>query len=287
MEPFQLQFSTLKSQPILLELQTWMKVYPGLTAGFTTRNGGVSTCHCHSLNCALHVADKQENVLHNRRLVATACGMSFDAWTCGEQVHGNLVHVVTAEERGKGRLQRNNAIPRADSLVTRISDVLLTSFYADCVPLFFLDPIQGVIGLAHAGWRGTVRNIGVMTIHKMQQQFGSQLEHIRVAIGPSIHSCCYEVDKHVRDKVQQVLTQCSAAKQLEHFIIRSTTCGRFMLNLQQLNRQLLIQAGISAMNIECTTWCTSCNPMMFFSYRKEGGKTGRMVSWIGWKKGYK
>ena len=285
MEPFQLQKPEAAEGPVLLNVKKWTEAYPELTAGFTTRNGGVSSEHFNSLNCALHVHDNEADVIHNRELVAKACGMPFEAWTCGEQVHGSHVHVVTEEERGKGRLNREDAIQNTDSLVTDVTGVLLTSFYADCVPLMFLDPIQRVVGLAHAGWKGTVSNIGAATVHKMQEQFGCRLEHIQAAIGPSIGSCCYEVDERVIGEVQRVLAGDPQAEQVQNDIIRPTTSGHAMLDLRELNRHLLIQAGILATNIECTTLCTGCNIDMFYSHRMEGGTTGRMMSWIGWKKG--
>lgn len=283
MEPFQLQKSKTSEGPVLLELKKWTDAYPELTAGFTTRNGGVSSEHFGSLNCALHVLDNEADVIRNRKLVAEACGMPFEAWTCGEQVHGSHVHVVTQNERGKGRMNRTDAIQNTDSLVTDVTGVLLTSFYADCVPLMFLDPIQRVVGLAHAGWKGTVSNIGAATVHKMQEQFDCRLEHIQAAIGPSIGSCCYEVDERVIAEVRRVLEGCQQAERVQDVVIRPTSVGHAMLDLRELNRHLLIEAGILAANIECTTLCTGCNINMFYSHRMEGGTTGRMMSWIGWK----
>lgn len=285
MEPFQLRKFDGKNPPMLLELKSWIEAFPGLTAGFTTRNGGVSSKCFASLNCALHVHDRAEDVIHNRKLVAQTCGMPFEAWTCGEQIHGNNVHVVLAEERGRGRISRVDAIPNADALVTNITGIMLTSFYGDCVPLLFVDPVQQVIGLAHAGWRGTVSHIGALTIHKMQEHYGCHIEHIRVAIGPSIGPCCYKVDGRVLQEVKRVRVACPEVLHMENTIIRPTSEGHAMLDLRELNRQLLIQAGILTTNIECTQLCTGCNPNLFYSYRMEGGETGRMTSWIAWKKG--
>lgn len=285
MEPFQLRKPGVFNRPVLLELKKWTDACPELTVGFTTRNGGVSSEHFDSLNCALHVHDNEIDVIRNRKLVAEACGMPFEAWTCGEQVHGSHVHVVTEEERGKGRMNRADAIQNTDSLITNVTGVLLTSFYADCVPLMFLDPAKRVIGLAHAGWKGTVSHIGAATIHKMQEQYGSRLEDIQVAIGPSIGSCCYEVDEHILQKAERVLAGCPQAKQIYGVVIHPTSPKRALLDLRELNRRLLIQAGILTTNIECTTWCTGCNLDMFYSHRMEAGVTGRMMSWIGWKQG--
>ncbi|MFW5434252.1 peptidoglycan editing factor PgeF [Paenibacillus apiarius] len=283
MEPFVLQRKKHDDGPVLLELKGWTDAYPALTAGFTTRSGGVSEGGCGSLNCALHVQDDEQHVIVNRQRVAEASGMPFDAWTCAEQVHGNHVHIVTSDERGRGRLNRDDAIQNADALVTDVTGVMLTSFYADCVPLLFLDPVQRVVGLAHAGWKGTVSKIGPATIHTMMANYDCRPEHIRAAIGPSIGPCCYEVDERVLAEVNHVFAACPEARAHADTIIRPTAPGHAMLDLRELNRQLLNQAGVLTTNIECTSWCTGCHTDMFFSHRMEGGATGRMMSWIGWR----
>lgn len=285
MEPFQLRESEHANEPILLDLKSWIEAFPTLTAGFTTRNGGVSRGHFTSLNCALHVGDNEKDVICNRKLIAQACGMPFEAWTCGEQIHANHVHVVRAEERGYGRTNRLNAIQNMDALVTNVTGIMLTSSYADCVPLLFIDPVQHVIGLAHAGWKGTVSNIGAATVHKMEEHYGCYIEHIQVAIGPSIGSCCYEVDECILQEVRHLLEQCPGLLNIQNTIIHPTSGEHATLELRELNRQLLIQAGILPINIVCTKICTGCNTDLFYSYRMEGRKTGRMVSWIAWKKG--
>lgn len=280
-EPFQLIHAE-KSGPELLEIHKWTKQCPGLTAGFTTRNGGVSEAPYGSLNLALHVNDQREAVVENRKRVAAAIGMPFESWTCAEQVHGHHVHVVSAAERGRGRDERADAIPAADAIITQESDICLASFYADCVPLLLVDPVKRVIGLAHAGWQGTVQQIAIHTIDKMKEAFGCDPQHILAAIGPSISSCCYEVDKRVIEPIEKLFedlpdTARSALSYRDE--------AHAMVDLREINRHLLLKAGIMASNIECTTWCTGCHTELFYSHRMEGGHTGRMASWIGWKKG--
>nr|WP_176221994.1 peptidoglycan editing factor PgeF [Paenibacillus barengoltzii] len=276
MEPF--VRNAKNQQPERFELAPWANVIPGISAGFTGRSGGVSEPPYDSLNLALHVGDDPQHVLENRRRLAKALGFASDAWTCGEQVHGNAVAVVRAEDRGKGFLDRSGAFQETDGLVTNVPGVLLTSFYADCVPLYFADPVRGVVGLAHAGWKGSVRLIAAEMIHTMEREFGSQRSEIRTAIGPSIGECCYEVDEVVMEKVREALPG-----EEPHFASASPRAGKTMLNLKEMNRIIMIKAGILPTHIECTTWCTSCHPEYFYSYRAQNGVTGRMASWIGIK----
>ncbi|WII39354.1 peptidoglycan editing factor PgeF [Paenibacillus thiaminolyticus] len=283
MEPFVRRQGNKPDEPGVLELAGWMAGTPGLAAGFTTRLGGVSQGCFDSLNCALHVRDAEEDVIANRRRVAEVAGIPFENWVCGEQVHGNRVHAVTEEDRGRGWFGRASAIQDADALVTDAEGVMLASFYADCVPLIFLDPVKRVVAVAHAGWKGTVTRIGPETVHIMQKRYHSSIEDIRAAIGPSIGPCCYEVDNRVLEQVRAV--QDEEEGEAERPVIRSSRPGHAWLDLRELNRQLLKQAGILPTNIECTNLCTGCDTGMFFSHRKEGGATGRMMSFIGWKKG--
>ncbi|MBW7453371.1 peptidoglycan editing factor PgeF [Paenibacillus sepulcri] len=268
--------------PSLFLLPQWAEQYAGLTAGFTSRLGGTSSKPWTSLNCGLHVGDETAAVVNNRVLLADALDWTFDSWTCAEQVHGNHIHRVTAADRGKGRLSRETAIADADALVTDEKDILLTSFYADCVPLYFFAPKQGVIALAHAGWKGTVLEIARHTVQAMADGYGCAAEDIRAAIGPSIGSCCYEVDETVLRRVEPLVDDFSPEFRANpERWMQPTENGRARINLKEINRQIMIKAGILPMAIELSEWCTGCNTELFYSHRMEGGATGRMVSWIG------
>lgn len=269
--------------PERYEIQAWKNFMPGISAGFTGRDGGVSKAPYESLNLAYHVGDDPADVLENRRKLADALGFSADAWTCGEQVHGAGVAVVREEDRGKGLRDRDSAFQATDGLVTDVPGILLASFYADCVPLYFCDPVHRVVGLAHAGWKGTVGRIAEAVIVKMEQEYGSAKDEIRTAIGPSIGACCYEVDEHVMGKVKEALTETEWQLWERKIAAPSVNENRTMLNLKEMNRMIMIKAGILPTHIECTSWCTSCDSGRFFSYRKHGGITGRMASWVGMK----
>ena len=283
MEPFMRTGET----PMLLHLEPWRAKYGAITAGFTGRAGGSGKKPYDSFNCAFHVGDDPDDVLSNRRLLAGSLGFTLEAWTCGEQTHGKDIAVITEQERGKGSLDRASAFQATDGLLTNVPGVLLTSFYADCVPLFFYDPLHSAVGLAHAGWKGTVAEIAAEMIDRMGMVYGSRPEDIHAAVGPSIGECCYEVDDYVMDRVRRLeagLSPLSAAEKAPDLYTRSDRDdSKSMLNLKEMNRRIMIKAGILPTHIECTTWCTSCNSDLFFSYRKENGVTGRMTSWIGIK----
>jgi YfiH family protein len=286
-EPF--KSSDSAKLPSLFLLSEWMERYEGLSAGFTSRLGGTSEAPWSSLNMGLHVGDDSAAVVRNREVLSQSLEWPFEAWTCAEQVHGCKVHIVTAQDRGKGRASRDTSVGDADALVTSEKNVLLTSFYADCVPLYFFDPERGVAALAHAGWKGTVLEIARLTVEAMQTNYGCETRHIKGAIGPSIGGCCYEVDEVVLGRViplirELELLQSDQADALRN-LVKPTIGGKARINLKELNRQIMIKAGILPMHIELTEWCTGCSTELFFSHRMEGGVTGRMVSWIGMKKG--
>lgn len=259
----------------LYRLSAWQERFPGLSAGFTSRIGGVGKAPYAELNCALHVGDDPQAVAENRRRVARAAGFAVEAWTCAEQVHGNRVHLVGESDKGAGFHSRASVIQDADGLMTDRRGLMLVAFYADCVPIFLLDPERRAVALAHAGWKGTALDIVRETVLAMNRAFGSRPEELLAAIGPAIGGCCYEVDRHV---VEQIDAPVPPRKEN----------GRYMLDLKEINRQFMIRAGLLPINIEVSGYCTGCRTDRFFSHRMESGKsingkTGRMAAWIGWR----
>jgi YfiH family protein len=267
--------------PSLFLLSEWNSDHSNLTAGFTGRNGGVSGGQWHSLNVGLHVGDDATDVVANRQRLAAAIDWPFEAWTCAEQVHGNKVYKVTAADKGKGRLSLNDVIKGCDAIITNETNVLLTSFYADCVPLYFYDPEHQAIALAHAGWRGTVQGIAEETIAAMEKEYGTKREKLKAAIGPAIDSCCYEVDGVVIDHVDRLIESLELSSEHAQIVLQKSDNGKAHINLKEINRQIMIKAGILPIHIELTKWCTGCRRDLFFSHRMENGLTGRMASWIG------
>lgn len=273
MEPF--RYREDKGVPYF-SLHPWEENFPNLVVGMSARKAS-SDLFQH--NYALHVGDDPDRVRTNRQKLAERLGMPFSSWTCGEQVHGTDIKEVVSEDRGRGRNSLENALPSVDGMLTGEEDILLTSFYADCVPLLFYSPDSRVIGLAHAGWRGTVGGIGPRMVERMVRR-GSKREHILVAIAPSIGGCCYEVDEHVVGPLSRVLSDLTG-------VIRPSNAGKWMLDLKAANRKLLLEAGIREENILVSGWCTSCHRKYFYSHRRDQGRTGRMVAWIGMRKGRK
>lgn len=256
----------------LLLIKNWEK--ENVIAGITTRHGGVSKTPYRSLNVGFHVGDRHENVLKNRNLLAEKLGFPLNRWVLGEQSHGNKIFKVKKEDGGKGALSLNSAVPDVDGLYTKARNVLLAALYADCVPLYFFAKQHDLIGIAHAGWRGTVSNIAGRMVEAWKKE-GIDPAHIEVIIGPSIGQCCYEVDEKVISEVRKL------ALNEEPQLIRQHRRGKYMLNLQLLNKLLLIRAGVHETNIFQSSMCTSCFTSTFFSHRKERGQTGRMMAFIG------
>lgn len=262
--------------PIVYKPDRWEAIFPGLEIGMSSRIGGKSAEHYGSLNCGLHVGDVPEDVIENRRRLASATSLPFEAWTYAEQVHGTQIAVITHEQKGMGRDSRTTALQDTDGMITNESGISLALQFADCVPIYFIAPDQRAIGLAHAGWKGTVQQITTATIDRMIRTYGCQSERIMSIIGPSIRSCCYEVDRKVIDQVDALISELGITIP----VYTHKNQDHFMLDLQQLNRQIMIKAGILPSHIEITNLCTACNTDQFFSHRAEHGKTGRMAAWI-------
>lgn len=242
--------------------------------GFTSRRGGVSEGPYSSLNLAFHVGDDPERVRENRRRLAAAAGFNPEKVVTGEQVHGQHVAVVGQEEAGRGALDRESALPATDGLVTAEKGIVLTTFYADCVPLFFLDPVRRVVAVSHAGWRGIAHGIGPRTVEVMVEEAGCRVENIMAGIGPAIDSCCYEVDEKVKDEVTRNFPSLGE-------VFRPSRPGHFWFDPAGAACRQLLASGIKEENVFRAGMCTSCRRDLFFSHRGEGGKTGRMAAFIG------
>ena len=161
--------------------------------GFSTRLGGVSTGCFSSMNISLTRGDDPEAVKKNRELIAQAIGVEVADFTYTQQTHTTNVKRVYARERGQ-------SFPETDGMITDVPGICLVTSYADCVPLYFVDPVKKVIGLSHSGWRGTVGKIGKVTVEKMEEEFGCDPADILGAVGPSICQDCYEVSEDVIKK---------------------------------------------------------------------------------------
>lgn len=240
----------------------------GVKHGISTRLGGTSQLPFSSLNLGLHTGDEEERVIANRHLFCLGVGVEFDDIVTAQQTHGDAVVVVTQEHMGIGAKKYSEALSSTDALVTNVANIPLMLFFADCVPVLIVDPVQKAIGIAHAGWQGTVKNIGSKTICKMSEQFGTKPEDCLVGIGPSIGSCCYEVGDAVFDKIKAQFAN------WEEFI--HPYGEKTHLDLWKMNRMQLEDLGVKSSNIIVSNVCSSCNKDLFFSYRAEDGSTGRI-----------
>ncbi|MFW6390018.1 MAG: peptidoglycan editing factor PgeF [Halanaerobiales bacterium] len=245
----------------------------GIKAYFTSRIGGVSTGNYSNLNLGLHTNDDKMNVLKNRKKLAYTLGIDHNSFTSADQVHNNHVSIIKKEDAGKGALNYQDSIQGTDALLTKEKNLPLISFYADCVPLYLLDPIEQIIGLAHAGWRGTVKNIAAATVSVMVNELGSKLKNIWAAIGPCISKDNYQVDEKVIARVKSAVTY------YKEVIVKQGS-GLYLLDLRLLNYQLLRNIGINTDRIIMDNHCTFKQEEYFYSYRRDKGKTGRMCSII-------
>ncbi|MEK4565408.1 peptidoglycan editing factor PgeF [Alkalihalobacillus sp. FSL R5-0424] len=251
--------------------------YTGLTAGFTTRDGGFSHAPYSSFNLGLHVSDSDEDVIDNRQKLADEIAYPLTSWVVGDQVHDSVIKKVTKEDKGSGTQSLQTAIAATDGLYTTETDLLLTSLYADCVPLYFIAPNHHTIGLAHAGWKGTVGQIGPEMVNRWKSDERIAARDIHVLIGPAISGQAYEVNDVVIDAVNQCLDQHDERP----YITQAN--GRFLLDLKKLNKQLLVRSGVPEEQIYVSSICTASDDRMF-SHRADNGQTGRMMSVIGQRK---
>ncbi|MFS8631700.1 MAG: peptidoglycan editing factor PgeF [Bacillales bacterium] len=270
MEPF-----LLENESFLL-LRDWMDSNPRLIAGFTTKHGGYSKGPYTSLNMAFHVNDESDAVRLNRQKVGRELDFSVHHWVGAEQIHDAVIRKVSKSDTGKGALSYEDAIKGTDGFFTLDKGVLLTLCFADCVPVYFFSPRHGAVGIAHAGWRGTVKGIAAEMIRVFQEEKIPPRD-IFVVIGPSICEKCYIVDDKVIEIVKSRLAE--GEKKTYNFIYGN----QYTLNLQEANKQILMQAKVPEQNIRITNFCTGHHHNLFFSHRRDKGKTGRMMGFIGWK----
>jgi YfiH family protein len=245
---------------------------PFFLHGFTARGGGVSVSPYDSLNPALHVFDDPDSVMANRQAICRAAGVPLESFVFCEQVHGGEVALVTAGDSGKGTSPDIAPVAGVDGLITSTPGVALGIFTADCAAVFLIDPDHCAVALVHAGWRGTAAGIVPQAIALMTKSFDTAPERLAVAFGPSIGPCCYTVGGDVRDAFLQTDRSVSPAFQ-------QTDADHWRCDLKQANGLMAQGCGVPAANIRSNEICTACDTR-FFSYRRDGGLTGRTLEFI-------
>lgn len=246
--------------------------------GCSTRLGGVSLGHLDSLNTGFTVGDEPSRVWTNRGRFAELLGVKNLPWLLS-MTHGTeVVRVDAPAPLPKELNSRPGTYYSADAAVTNVPKVPLSLTVADCVPVFFYDRTTGSVGVAHAGWRGTVGGIVAKTLAKMQQEFQAEPSQIRVGIGPSIGPRAFEVGSEVLEEFARAFSEPGVI--LEHHDQAARQAGKGFVNLWEANRIMALRAGAAAENIQISGWCTHSNPKEFFSHRRDEGKTGRLLAGI-------
>lgn len=247
---------------------------PDVRGVVTTRCGGVSQGIYESLNMSFFLGDDEAHVKENRIRVMQALGARAERAVGAVQVHGTHIAIVDESMAGRGGLSAKGAIPDTDGLITNVPGIPLTLLFADCTPLLFSDPVQGVIGVAHGGWRGSAGNIVGKMTEKMKAGYGCRPEDIRLGIGPCICLESFEVG----EEVVQAFAPFFSDNQLGR-LSSSSSHGKYLFNLPLANAWLAMQSGITEEHIEMSGINTMTSDL-FFSYRRSHGKCGRHAAVI-------
>lgn len=242
--------------------------------GFTTRHEGVSRPPYNSLNLGLSTQDSSHNVEGNRSILARSFGSRVEKLVTVTQVHGNDLLVLDQPNTEFSHFTKLEC----DGIITNQHGIMIGVCVADCVPVLLLDPVQRVIAAIHAGWKGTAEGIVRKGVSAMVSLFDCAPGQILTAIGPAIRPCCYEVDAPVMNAFRAGKTDFDG-------VATASGPDKWRLDLVEANRGQLLRAGIPEANVETTPFCVACEKDLFFSYRRDGGETGRQMGFIMLKKG--
>lgn len=242
----------------------------GVLHGMSTRLGGVSEGYLGTMNLSYSRGDKREHVDENHKIFAKTLGYDEKRLVFSDQVHQTVFRRVTEADCGKGILTPSD-IRETDGLMTNVKQVPMITFYADCVPLLFYDPVHEAIAMAHSGWKGTVARIGKKALEEMHHAYQTRPEDVIAAIAPSICQSCYEVS---RDVAEAFRAEFGEEDYMQFAIAKGG--GKYLLDLQKACYLVLTEAGVQPFNIDVTDLCTCCNPEVFFSHRASKGKRGNL-----------
>lgn len=245
----------------LLLIRPWIfRDLPQVVAVQTTRKGGASTPPYDSLNLGLRTADDSLSIRENLRRLCDQLRLPAEAIVLTDQVHGTEIC----------RVDRTGHVSGFDALITDTPGLFPGIVTADCYPVLIHDPEHGASGAVHAGWQGTAGNITRKTVAAMSEAFGTRPEACLAWVGTGISAANYEIGAEVATKFDaRYLSQSPGG------------AGRYLLDLSLANRDQLIAAGIPTSQVECSGWCSSRDRELFYSYRRDHGMTGRMLSIVG------
>lgn len=243
----------------------------GFLHAVSTRQGGVSRKPFEGLNFSFRVGDPSDRVAENRGLFCRAVGVNVHRLVTVNQTHSDIVIGVAAGDEGKGA--QDNPVADGDALITNIPGLPLFIQTADCMPVLLADPMKKVVGVAHAGWKGTYMSIAAKTVTKMVDHYGCRVEDIHVAFGPAIGPCCFEVDASMREDLKKFYAWGDEA-------FRPGFHGKLHLDLEEVNARQVMEKGVKSENLIRPGICTIENLDLFYSHRAEAGKTGRFATMV-------
>lgn len=242
--------------------------------GFSTRLGGVSKGIYESMNLNFTRGDDNEAVRRNFSLIGEALNILPDHMVFAMQTHTANVMEADYEHLGMG-VTKDRSFSDIDGLVTNRPGIALVTSYADCVPIFLADPVKKAIGLSHAGWKGTVKNIAAVTVERMNKLYNSRPEDIFAFIGPSICRNCYEIGEDVAEEFAKAYSE-----NVFDGILFPKENNKFHLDLHHANYFNLVNAGLLPEHISVTDICTCCNPEILYSHRASKGLRGGLCGFL-------
>ena len=245
---------------------------------FSTRLGGVSKGCYSSMNLSYTRGDVKEDVDENYCRISEVMGHGHrrDDFVSTFQTHTTYVRVITEEDRGKGPFIERDYTD-IDGLITNVPGIILSTFHADCPPVYFVDPVHKAIGLAHSGWKGTKGQISANVLKKMHENYGTEAADCICAIGPSICASCYEIGEDVASEFSESFTK----EELEdNKILVPYPNNKYRLDLWSAIKLTLLKSGVKNENILVTDICTKCNPKLMFSHRVHHEQRGNLAAFL-------
>lgn len=245
--------------------------------GFLSRIGGISEPPFASLNFNTRDGDDIKNVAHNKTIAGRLSGFDASRVLTINQSHGNDALIIDKPVKDISGLSKTSA----DAIITNQYGIAIGILTADCVPIMVVDPVKKIIGIVHAGWRGTAKLIVQKVVEIMVKHFGSDKKAILAAIGPSIGQCCYKVDEVVAKEFggkEYIIPLYPPLKKGE--LAKGGRGDCWMLDLKKANLGQMVNSGVLEKNISIEDFCTSCRNDLFFSYRADGKITGRQLNFI-------
>lgn len=248
--------------------------YLNVTNVVTTRAGGRSAAPYEGLNFGFRSGDDPDAVLENRALVAQVLGFEPESFTAAEQVHGSSVAVVRAADRGRGAVAAEDTLRGADALVTNEPGLPLVILVADCVAISLYDTRGNAIAMVHAGWKGTLGRIVEKALAAMAREYGTRPADVIAGLSPAVGPCHYPVGDEVAESFRAEFGPDAAG------FFDTSPEGRVTLDLWKANLGQLVAAGVPPEKIEESRLCAACSPGLFYSYRRDGARTGRLAGII-------